>query len=171
VPGYYSTYWVKHVNDIRVLTKTLDTFYMTTGYRIPDNACACVPPGTTPASTVPINRMNVRSFITSLKDGVQVVAGNTITVRGIAFDGGSGIKSVSFSDDNGVSWQDAALGPDLGRYSFREWTIAFRPRTVGNYALKVRAVNNAGDTQPLDPLWNPSGYMRNVVETVNVVSV
>jgi DMSO/TMAO reductase YedYZ molybdopterin-dependent catalytic subunit len=171
VPGYYSTYWVKHVNDIRVLTTTLDTYYMTTAYRIPDNACACVPPGTSASSTVPINRMNVRSFITSLKEGVQVVAGNTITVRGIAFDGGSGIKSVSFSDDNGVSWQDAALGPDLGRYSFREWTIPFTPRTVGNYALKVIAVNNNGDTQPLDPLWNPSGYMRNVVETVNVVAV
>lgn len=171
VPGYYSTYWVKHVNDIRVLTAPLDQFYMTTAYRIPDNACACVPPGATPTSTVPINRLNVRSFITSLQDGVQVMAGNTVTVRGIAFDGGSGIQSVSFSEDNGTSWREASLGPDLGPYSFREWVIPFTPRGVGNYALKVRAVNNKGESQPPDPLWNPSGYMRNVVETINVVAV
>lgn len=26
----------------------------------------------------------------------------------------------------------------------------------------------AGDTQPLEALWNPAGYMRNVVETVRI---
>jgi hypothetical protein len=29
-------------------------------------------------------------------------------------------------------------------------------------------VNRSGETQPLEPRWNPSGYMRNVVETVTV---
>jgi hypothetical protein len=34
--------------------------------------------------------------------------------------------------------------------------------------LKVRATNRVGESQPLEPLWNPAGYMRNVVETVHV---
>ena len=41
---------------------------------------------------------------------------------------------------------------------------------AGAYELKVRATNNAGDTQPADPSWNPAGYMRNVIETVRVTA-
>ena len=40
----------------------------------------------------------------------------------------------------------------------------------GSYELKVRATNNSGDTQPMDPFWNPAGYLRNVVETVRVTA-
>ena len=32
----------------------------------------------------------------------------------------------------------------------------------------ARALNRIGETQPLEALWNPAGYLRNVVETVNV---
>lgn len=42
------------------------------------------------------------------------------------------------------------------------------PAQAGAYQLKARATNMAGDTQPLEALWNPAGYMRNVVETVRI---
>ncbi|WP_237218124.1 molybdopterin-dependent oxidoreductase [Rugosibacter aromaticivorans] len=171
VPGYYGTYWVKHVSDIQVVDKVFDGFWMSTAYRIPDNNCACVEPGTAPAKTTPINRFNVRSFITSLADGAQVRAGRETIVRGIAFDSGYGITEVAFSADSGQTWHGARLGKDLGRYSFREWTVAFKPPRTGAYELKVRAVNRIGQSQPLTALWNPMGYMRNVVETTRVVAV
>ena len=41
---------------------------------------------------------------------------------------------------------------------------------AGNHELKVRATNNAGDSQPAEPLWNPAGYLRNVIETVRVTA-
>lgn len=170
VPGYYGTYWVKHLSDITVTDKVFDGFWMSTAYRIPDNACACIEPGTAPTKTTPINRMNVRSFVTSLSDGMQLKAGKETVVRGMAFDSGYGITEVAFSSDGGQSWQAARLGKDLGRYSFREWTAAFTPRHKGNYDLKVRAVNRIGQSQPLTALWNPMGYMRNVVETTRVVA-
>ena len=40
----------------------------------------------------------------------------------------------------------------------------------GGSELRVRATNTAGDTQPMDALWNPAGYLRNVVETVRVTA-
>jgi hypothetical protein len=89
-------------------------------------------------------------------------------LRGIAFDGGDGIREVAFSSDDGESWQAAKLGDDLGRYSFREWRIAFTPARAGDHLLRVRAVNRSGETQPMKALWNAPGYMRNVVETVRV---
>ena len=63
------------------------------------------------------------------------------------------------------------MGNDLGKYSFREWKTAFTPKRAGLHELKVKATNRIGQSQPLEPLWNPAGYMRNVVETVQVSAV
>ncbi|MBV9288091.1 MAG: oxidase, partial [Hyphomicrobiales bacterium] len=102
-------------------------------------------------------------------DGATVPANRELVLRGIAFDGGMGIVDVVVSADGGASWTRAALGKDLGRYSFREWTTRFT-LPPGKHALKVRATNRAGQSQPLAPLWNPAGYMRNVVETTTVTA-
>jgi DMSO/TMAO reductase YedYZ molybdopterin-dependent catalytic subunit len=168
VPGHFGTYWVKHVNEITVIDGPVANFWMDTAYRIPDNECACIEPGTTPAKTRPIGRYNVRSFITSLADGDKIKVGQGMTIRGIAFDGGYGITAVGFSADGGKTWREARLGKDFGKYSFREWTIDFKPEQAGALDLKVKATNRINQTQPLQALWNPPGYMRNVVESVKV---
>jgi DMSO/TMAO reductase YedYZ molybdopterin-dependent catalytic subunit len=171
VPGYYGTYWVKHVNDIQVTDKPFDGFWMKSAYRIPDDPCACVAPQTAPARTTPIKRFNVRSFITSPANGQQVKAGRDLLVRGIAFDGGAGIVEVALSADGGKTWQSTRLGQDLGRYAFREWSTTLKAPRKGPFELMVRAVNRIGHSQPMTPLWNPPGYMRNVVETTRLVAV
>ena len=168
VPGYYGTYWIKHLNSITVVDDIFNGYWMNTAYRIPDNACACVEPGATPKKTTPIGRFNVRSFITSLADGATLKVGQAVQVKGIAFDGGSGIREVLFSEDGGRTWRATDLGSDLGKYSFREWRTNFTPNRAGALELKVKATNRIGQSQPMEPLWNPSGYMRNVVETIRV---
>jgi DMSO/TMAO reductase YedYZ molybdopterin-dependent catalytic subunit len=169
VPGHYGTYWVKHLNRIEVLNEPFKGYWMDPAYRIPANDCGCVEPGTKPAKTTPITRFNVRSFITSVSDGAQLRSNQNVTVKGIAFDGGYGIREVLFSQDEGKTWREGELGKDLGKYSFREWSIPFTPNGTGKLALKVKATNRIGQSQPMQPLWNPAGYMRNVVETVNVI--
>ena len=170
VPGYYGTYWVKHLSEIEVVDQTYEGFWMKPAYRVPDNDCACIEPGTTPAATRPIGRFNVRSFITSVQDGTQLRAGQQTVVRGIAFDGGQGIREVAYSIDGGQTWRGARLGDDLGRYSFREFTFAFTP-DKGSHDLRVRAWNRSGQSQPMEALWQPAGYMRNVVERVSVTAI
>jgi sulfite dehydrogenase (cytochrome) subunit A len=169
VPGWFGTYWVKHLSEVTVVDNVYDGFWMKTAYRIPDNTCACVEPGAAPKTTVPINRFSIRSFITNVRDGANVQAGREFELRGIAFDSGYGIREVSVSIDDGGTWTAAALDSDLGKYSFRGWKtrVWLRP---GNHVLKVRAVNAIGQTQPSQPLWNPAGYMRNVVETTRVTA-
>lgn len=169
VPGYYGTYWVKHLSTITVLDKPLDNFWMSKAYRIPDNDCNCVAPGTAPTATRPIGRFKVRSFITSAEDGMRVAAGKPLLLRGIAFDGGSGIRQVQVSTDGGHDWMDAALGEDLGNYSFRAWETSIT-LPAGPHALQVRAIANDGQTQPAEQPWNPSGYLRSQIETVTVVA-
>jgi DMSO/TMAO reductase YedYZ molybdopterin-dependent catalytic subunit len=170
VPGYYGTYWVKHLNEITVVDEPFTGYWMEAAYRIPDNLCSCVEPGTAPKKTKPIARFNVRSFITSLADGDKVTVGKPLGIRGMAFDGGYGITQVLFSDDNAKTWREATLGKDLGNYSFREWTSEFTPKQAGPYELKVKATNRIGQSQPVEALWNPPGYMRNIVETVKVTA-
>ena len=171
VPGHYGTYWVKHLSEITVIAETLENFWMSTAYRIPSTPNAAIPPGTAPAKTEPIQRFNVRSFITNLADGDKVNAGRITLLNGIAFDGGSGIREVLVSIDGGESWQSAKLGPDLGRYSFRPWAYSLPIPKIGLTEIKCRAVSRAGESQPMEALWNPAGYMRNVVETVTVQAV
>jgi sulfite dehydrogenase len=168
VPGCYGTYWVKHLHEITVIPDTLENFWMATAYRIPCTPNAAIPPGSAPAKTEPIQRFNVRSFITNLADGDKVTAGQPTMLNGIAFDGGAGIREVLVSADGGNVWQTATLGNDLGRYSFRLWKLPVTIADRGRVALKCRAISRTGESQPLEPLWNPSGYMRNVVETVTV---
>src|SRR5512139_196016 len=60
VPGWYASYWIKSLSTITVWAKKFEGFWMDPAYRIPDNACACVPPGGKPARTTPIARMNTR---------------------------------------------------------------------------------------------------------------
>ena len=37
--------------------------------------------------------------------------------------------------------------------------------------VEIRATSNGGEVQPIEPLWNGAGYLRNVVETVRVKAV
>lgn len=168
VPGHYGTYWVKHVHEITVVQEEYKGFFMNPGYRIPDDPCAAIEPGTTPKRTVPISRLNVRSFITSILAGDSLKAGAAVTLRGIAFDDGHGIREVVVSDDGGRTWRAAELSRQLDRFAFREWTLPYTPAKPGPLTLLARATNRLGQSQPMEPLWNPSGYMRNCVEPVNV---
>ncbi|MFQ6574645.1 molybdopterin-dependent oxidoreductase [Pseudomonas sp. UM16] len=168
VPGYFGTYWIKHLNEIEVLDHTFDGFFMAKGYQVPDNECFCVAPGTTAAKTRPISKLPVRSFITSVKQGQVLPLNKSVLLKGIAFDGGVGVNKVQVSIDAGQRWQDATLGEDLGRFSFREWTLPITFTHSGATQLMVRASNSAGETQPLRADWNPGGYRRHVVETTHV---
>jgi DMSO/TMAO reductase YedYZ molybdopterin-dependent catalytic subunit len=168
VPGYYGTYWVKHLTDITVLEQESQSYFMQKAYRVPDNDCACTPAGQAAAKTRPIGKLNVRSFITNLRDGEKIAAGRAM-VRGIAFDSGSGIAGVEVSTDGGQAWAPTTLGQDHGPYGFREWsTRVALPK--GDHVLMAPARSKSGELQPMTQTWNPPGYMRNVVDPLRVVA-
>ncbi len=164
VPGWFADYWIKNLSDITVLEKADDNFWTKSAYRIPDNACGCVDPGTTPQHTVPINRLKVRSFMAVPAPDARLPLGRPTQMKGIAFDGGYGIGEVEISTDGGKTWRSASLGKDYGPFAFREWFATRTPRRAGDYQVLVRAFNTIGESQSLTPLWNPAGYQRNVVE-------
>src|ERR1700686_3799000 len=121
VPGWYSTYWVKMLNNIEVLNGPDDNYWMKTAYTIPDTPGANMKPGETGVKMVPINRMVPRSFITNLRTGDAVHSAVPTLLRGIAFGGSTGVKAVDVSTDAGATWKPAELGADSGKYGFQQW--------------------------------------------------
>ncbi|QDU62828.1 TMAO/DMSO reductase [Planctomycetes bacterium Pan216] len=163
VPGWYATWWIKSLSEITVVDKPFTGFWMDKAYRIPTTPNAVETPDNLATETVPISRMNVRSFFTFPDQGTVVTRHQPCSLEGFAFDGGSGIRLVELSADSGKTWQAAKLGTDHGNYSFRRWHHDWTP-TPGRHVLLVRATSNKGEQQPLEPGWNHAGYMRNVVE-------
>ncbi len=168
VPGWYATYWVKSLSDITVNTKAFEGFWMNTAYRIPDNECGCIPPGSKPGKTVPINRMSTRSLIITPGEGETLKAHRPVNISGVAFSGGYGIKDVVVSTDGGRTWMQTSLGKDLGKYSWIQFTLPWKPAKAGTYTLMAKATNGIGDSQPFGELWNPAGFLWNKVVPMTV---
>ncbi len=151
VPGWYATYWVK------------------SAYRIPDNDCGCVQPGTSPKTTIPINKMTTRSVIVNPANSAELALNKPAEIMGIAFSGGHGIQDVMVSVDGGKSWDAARLGEDKGKYSWRQWFYQWRPAKPGPYSIMARATDMIGGSQPYEALWNPAGFLRNNIQKIDVV--
>ena len=129
VPGWTGTYWMKHVISIKAVTKPKADFWMNPAYRIPLGKFPLVARFTSQetAANTPITEMVVNSLITSHADGAKVKAGS-VTVGGIAWDGGYGIRTVEVSTDGGKTWLPATLGEDLGRFAFRPLSFRSPPK-------------------------------------------
>jgi len=171
VPGWYATYWVKMLSAVTVLDKADDNFWTTKAYLIPDTPFANILPGQKDVRMIPINRMVPRSFFTRVEDGAVLRVEQTTIVRGIAFGGDAGLAKVLFSSDAGNRWQQARLGPDHGKYGFRQWEAPLRLPSPGPHKLMIKAINTAGIAQPDQANWNGAGFMRNVIESVSVRAV
>jgi hypothetical protein len=156
------------LSDIEVLNAPDQNWFERVGYRVPDTPHASVKPGETGFKTVPVTRMVPRSFFTNVTDGTIVKPAASVPVRGIAFGGYSGVSRVELSTDGGRDWQPTTLGKDEGTYGFRQWSTQITAPPSGTLALQVRCTNTKGEVQPAEPNWNGGGFMRNVIETVQL---
>src|SRR5579859_4488846 len=172
VPGYFATYWVKCLTDVRLLDKRDENFWMNPAYRVPDTPRGTTTPAEVAAGKVkmiPIARMPVRSFIISPDGATKIPAGLPVTVRGTSLSGFGRVVKVEFSDSARGGWHEATLGEDLGPYAFRTWECAWTPEKPGKYDLAVRATDEKGNVQSDEGVWNPGGYLWNKIERQAVV--
>ena len=170
VPGWTATYWMKHLTTIEVRSQPYAGFWMKTAYRIPKRTFPIVDrflSQETEANT-PITEMVVNSHIVNLREGGLYKADSPLFVRGVAWDGGYGVTRVEVSYDGGATWRLAELGPDLGRFSWRQWTFGWTP-VAGDMVVMAKATNRLGATQTFDLVFNPAGYHNNVVQRVKIV--
>jgi len=171
VPGWTATYWMKHLISVQAVTKPYEGFWMKAAYRIPTGMFPQTVSFATQenAMNTPITEMVVNSLIATPAEGSRIRRGDMVNVTGIAWDGGYGINAVAVSTDGGMSWQNATLGRDMGRFSFRPWTYRFMADAAGTRTILSRATNARGDTQVDKLVFNPAGYHNNVLRPTSIV--
>jgi DMSO/TMAO reductase YedYZ molybdopterin-dependent catalytic subunit len=167
VPGWAGDCWVKWLTNLRVINGEFDGFFMKTGYRHPGKA---VTPGVAvdPAKMAPVESLRIKSVIAAPQEGDALVAGKPVRVAGAAWAGVSPVAGVEVSVDRGRTWTAARLGTEKHAYGWRLWSFDWTPKASGHVVVMARARDMAGDTQPFEPEWNPSGYLWNVVHRVAV---
>jgi sulfite dehydrogenase (cytochrome) subunit A len=170
VPGWVGTYWMKHLTTIEVSATPLANFWMKSAYRVPAGMFPVDHPFQSQATetTVPITEIVVNSLIADPLEGNEVDRSG-FTIRGVAWDRGAGINRVEVSLDAGRSWRDALLGPPLGPYAYRRFTVVTDLMRPGTYNLLSRATSNTGEKQVDRLKINPAGYHNNLPRPIPVV--
>jgi hypothetical protein len=173
VPGWTATYWMKHLDTIEASTKPFTGYWMKSAYRIPTGKFSFAEhfDSQMTAANEPITEMVVNSMITAPEDGQVIPASASVDIRGLAWDGGSGIRRVEISTDGGETLRDARLEKDFGRFAFRAFRFSFAPPRPGTYQLMARATSALGQTQADKLIFNPAGYHNNVPRPLTINAV
>ena len=166
IPGWIGSASIKWLQEITVLSHEYSGAYMDPAYRIP----AVQLQNHSVRSTLPLTSLRLKSII-SYPGGDAVINlrdNPTLAIRGAAWAGEKSISSVKVSIDGGTTWRDSVLSSQHARYAWRLWEYNWTPRAAGNYQLMCRAADGDGNRQPLEPLWNPGGYLWNGMDRINV---
>lgn len=165
-PGWVGAASCKWLAEIKVLEKEFEGNFMNPGYRFPNQPGKPGEP-IKPEDTHPMTSLVVKSVIATPAADSTIKARST-TIQGMAWAGDSEIKSVDVSTDGGSNWQAAQLGKDQARYAWRMWKYEWKPAKPGVYAICSRATDSQGRTQPDAAVWNPSGYLYNAIDRIDI---
>jgi sulfite oxidase len=152
VPGYTGVNNIKYVKRLAFTAQESDARIMSHGYRMS-------PPGGKGDPSQPsVQEMSVKSWINGPGTDGQPLKAGDVQIHGVAFGGLHPVAKVEVSLDGGKSWHAARfVGPDLGRYAWRQFVLATRLPT-GQFTLASRATDTAGNVQPEVRLENAGGY-------------
>jgi sulfane dehydrogenase subunit SoxC len=164
VPGWYGMTSVKWLRRITVVTEPFRGYQQTPAYLLQSSEDD---PG------VPVTRIEPRSLL--LPPGIPDFLSRTRLLppgpqllRGRAWSGRAPIARVEVSTDGGAGWRAADLGERRSRWAWVGWSAPWQA-TPGEYELCSRAVDEAGNSQPLERPWNLGGFANNAVQRVRVV--
>ena len=150
-PGYSGVNNIKYVKRVAFGSVESKARIMSHGYRMTPLGGAAAP------NQPSVLEMEVKSWVNH-PGAERPVAAGTVYVTGVAFGAGSPIRRVEVSSDGGRSWLDAAfVGPDLGRFAWRQFALPLR-MVPGNYIITSRATDAAGNVQSETRFENAGGY-------------
>jgi len=165
VPGWTGNHWMKWLTRISPQPEEQKGFYMETAYRYPEKPGEPGQP-VPPEGMRPVTELFVKSNVTDYP--AQVRTGAEAALRGFALSGAPDISRVELSDDDGATWKEAALDPRHEPYSWRLWSYRWTAGAPGKATLRVRATDSRGGVQPREGVWNPSGYLYNGWQAVDI---
>jgi hypothetical protein len=162
-PGWAGDSWVKWLTKIELLDHEHDGFWMKTAYRHPAKH---IEPGATPnpADLVPVTDLNVKSAIATPEGWAKP---GLVAIEGVAWSNASPVTKVDVSTDRGKTWNAAKLLGSPTKYGFRRFSYKWKA-SEGWHDILSRATNASGQSQPMEPEWNPSGYLYNASHPLGI---
>ncbi len=90
--------------------------------------------------------VKTQSRIDVPRRGRQIQAGQPTPIAGVAWAPNTGIEKVEIRIDEG-EWQEANLGPSLGKNAWSQWRFDWEKPTAGRHDIACRATDKSGSTQ------------------------
>ena len=165
VPGWYGMASVKWLVSIEAVPEP---------FRGHHQAVAYVVRHTEDEEGEPVRRMQPRALM--IPPGIPGFPARTRTLdsgpcllEGRAWSGEAPVAAVEVSVDGGATWDEADLVRDVDSpWAWCGWRFSWTPGGAGEHELCCRARDQAGNTQPLEPVENLGGYVNNGVQRVQV---
>ncbi|HLL53873.1 MAG TPA: sulfite oxidase [Myxococcaceae bacterium] len=164
LPGWSGNHWMKWLKVVKLEKEPPKGFFSEKGYRYPRAPGAPGAP-VKPEDMLPVETFPVKSLIARPAERGVVTAGPQEVV-GVAFSGLAPIARVEVSVDGGTRWEAAKLEGESGLGRWQVFRHRFEADRPGAWRAVARATDARGNTQPEQPVWNPSGYFWNAWHSV-----
>jgi sulfane dehydrogenase subunit SoxC len=164
VPRWYGMASVKWLQRVEALDRPFDGVQQAQSYHFRGAQ------GDTADKAVPCTRMRVNSLmappgIPDFYARRRLAEAGTIEIVGRAWSGEGAVARVEFGVDG--DWREAALEEAPGPHAWQRWRARWLAEK-GEHALRCRATDVHGNRQPLEPVWDATGFGNNAVQCVEV---
>jgi DMSO/TMAO reductase YedYZ molybdopterin-dependent catalytic subunit len=156
VPGWYGMASVKWLERITLLDTPFTGFFQKDRYVIDGQ---------------PLRHIAPRAVLVYPPDGAVVE--RALWLIGFAWSGAAPVTRVELSrndDEDWVPMPTSFLDSRASPYGWAKFTShsLLLPGLDEEYSLLIRAVDAAGNTQPVEPRWNALGYANNAVRPIRI---
>jgi sulfane dehydrogenase subunit SoxC len=160
VPRWYGMASVKWLQAIEAIDHPFDGLQQARSYHFRRDAGE----KGEPCSLMRVNSAMAPPGIPDFYTRKRIVDAGQVAIIGRAWSGAAPIARVEFGVDG--KWSDAAVGP-YQAHVWQKWETSWLA-IPGEHELACRATDETGNTQPLEPLWDLSGFGNNGVQRVHV---
>jgi len=161
VPRWYGMASVKWLRAIEAIERPFDGFQQAVAYRF---RRAQGEKGE-PCSLMRVNSLMAPPGIVDFYTRRRIVNAGSVQMSGRAWSGAAPVERVEFAVDG--EWTDAVVAKPEAPHAWQSWHTVWQAR-VGEHELACRATDSGGNVQPLDPVWDLSGFGNNAVQRIFV---
>ncbi len=161
VPRWYGMASVKWLCAIEAIDRPFEGLQQARSYHFRRESGE---PGE-PCTLMRVNALMAPPGIPDFYSRKRSLPPGSVTIRGRAWSGSAPIARVELGV--GGSWIEAALEPAAHAHAWTAWRAAWQA-TPGEHELSCRATDASGNTQPLEPPWDLSGFGNNAVQRIQV---
>ena len=161
VPRWYGMASVKWLRAIEAIERPFDGFQQAVAYqfrRVHGEKGE-------PCTLMRVNSLMAPPGIVDFYTRRRRVNAGAIQMSGRAWSGVAPVERVEFAVDG--KWTDAVVAKPRGPHAWQSWQAAWHAK-AGEHELACRATDAAGRVQPLEPVWDLSGFGNNAVHRIFV---